>query len=1334
MTKWSDVLADSEYQALPDDQKTVVKQRYFDKVISQDSEFKALPEAERSGLKTRFFGVPANTEVLPTSVTAPQQPASGSPYGGGLPPSNQFLGFPSSDTHPVPSVQGNEQSISQGIQPSTSDRIFSLSQGYAPKTDILSRQKQRLLESGMPSKEVKDIGRPLDLEDARKIGIKSYLDLNPENAFLNVTGEAFGLPAKYLLEKPVSAVFGAKSYEDLASKKLGTGPLQSMAIGAAARIASNTAFWMGLGEVIGKNPASYTFNDPDWTKMQAQARAIFNSGNPNSVEDIIDFIITYPEATGAGLDFVKKAMPDQYDFLKEQLRIIEESVNPQGGEAQVQPLAPVPQDLPPQVSNTEQITLPEEPVSTVLPPQVSKTGQTTIYDPITPAAPGASEAMSKFEQAQTEAQKTAGKINEMVKPKNKAPVSPSIPPWEMSLEELNQAREQSRLDEKNIENEILGNRAQEYKRLQRTADTAYDSKKADEAYSKLEEMRNSLTQQQRDKLDGVGESGYTPDDYHDYIQALSGLDNTSPRGLGESLKYAVSRIGNGYDPEAMSHEQQVAYSQLREAKKIIDDKGFDSKEVSKYAIQAASSRFSNEDVRFVLDRFLNPQNVAPTSYPSPVPEPTKAITQVVQEKPVSEAVKSESTPNQRKMSHILKGNAGISDSEYRSMASSITGVDSIAKMDKGQANQFLKSLAERVRAKQDKVIESPLYSSEAKGKALQAKIEADSFSISVEVPPPSPKAISDLKSSGDDNLPPKAKIGKMPDVFKDDLKEANVWGLRHIRPIRHEFERNALAYYEGYKPMTAGISALETAKVSIMEELAKLKKGLSEKELEEITRFRENLPGAPEQLNLKQSALNEFYQSWYDRFFDLNKVGEKAGYVKNYSPRIQQITLEDKMLEQAYGKKAPPLSISEWYKNRRTGNLEDTELDSSKLFQRYMNVALKSYYLGDSVSHIRNNVIPKLPHNMANLMDRWVSRNLGYPSPEDLSLVATLNNLPGIKKLNLSPDDMLDFSNFMINTSYSATLGFRLKPALRNLMQPIVTTVPEVGYTWLMSGMADFMTHGWGEAKREGVIDQEYAPELYKELGMNRSKSSKLTSASMALFGETEKITRAITYNAGKNKFNFFLKGFKKSGDVDHFMIRLEADKMQKFTAHDIREALKLGNIEEAKKIYLHAIDAKTMYLYNKENAPIITDNVAGRAAMQYKTWTVNYAELMKDWAENKHWQAGARLALLMALVGYASQNLSKKPAQELKKQFGVGPLAGVQGIADVTPPILEPLLPAVGMVFAPIAGYDPFLQNRKTRRAMSKKGEAALRAMWSNYVPGGLAYKEYKEYYEALK
>lgn len=187
-----------------------------------------------------------------------------------------------------------------------------------------------------------------------------------------------------------------------------------------------------------------------------------------------------------------------------------------------------------------------------------------------------------------------------------------VRPWEMTREQIEVEFQRKKAEDDDIEVTVLGPElAQRYKRLQRTANSAYDTEKADRASDEIERIEASLSERDRNRLYGIGEEGPQVEDLRNYRQSLGNLDDSDPQSLAESMRWAISRVGNESDPLKMTHEQQVAYGTLREAARIAYERGWDTQAISREAVKSAAGRFGDpEDAKFVLDRFLKKEPAA----------------------------------------------------------------------------------------------------------------------------------------------------------------------------------------------------------------------------------------------------------------------------------------------------------------------------------------------------------------------------------------------------------------------------------------------------------------------------------------------------------------------------------------------------------------------------------------------------------------------------------------------------------------------------------------------------------------------------------------------------
>ncbi len=237
-------------------------------------------------------------------------------------------------------------------------------------------------------------------------------------------------------------------------------------------------------------------------------------------------------------------------------------------------------------------------------------------------------------ESKAEREERLAQVNPTEQPNTPTALEPQVVrPWEMTRDQVEEEYRRKKAEDDNLEATILGPElAKRYAQLQRAANSSYDTQRADRAYDEIQKIEASLSERDRNRLYGIGEEGPQVDELRDYRQSLGNLDDTDPQSLAESMRWAISRIGNETDPAKMSHEQQVAYGTLREAARIAHERGWDTQAISREAVKAAGARFSDpEDAAFMLDRFIKK---APTvREPKQISAPRETNTPVTQTTP-----------------------------------------------------------------------------------------------------------------------------------------------------------------------------------------------------------------------------------------------------------------------------------------------------------------------------------------------------------------------------------------------------------------------------------------------------------------------------------------------------------------------------------------------------------------------------------------------------------------------------------------------------------------------------------------------------------------------------
>lgn len=226
----------------------------------------------------------------------------------------------------------------------------------------------------------------------------------------------------------------------------------------------------------------------------------------------------------------------------------------------------------------------------------------------------------------------------------------SISPWMMGPAEIDQELKRAKSEDQGRLDELFGPEgAKRYQELQRKANSqTAPIEKINEAVAELGQMEEALTEEQRNRLFGIGEEGVPQiDDWKDYQTALSKVDTSSEDAIGRSLKYAITAVGEKTDPSKMKHSEQVAYAQIRHAMQSAVEQGFDTQKITKVAVKAAADRWKDPaDVELMLGKFIkkdDTKEVAQSTSPQPeTSEPNIDPVPVETEKTITKKAKTPS--------------------------------------------------------------------------------------------------------------------------------------------------------------------------------------------------------------------------------------------------------------------------------------------------------------------------------------------------------------------------------------------------------------------------------------------------------------------------------------------------------------------------------------------------------------------------------------------------------------------------------------------------------------------------------------------------------------------
>ena len=685
---------------------------------------------------------------------------------------------------------------------------------------------------------------------------------------------------------------------------------------------------------------------------------------------------------------------------------------------------------------------------------------------------------------------------------------------------------------------------------------------------------------------------------------------------------------------------------------------------------------------------------------------------------------------QRKMAHILFKQTNLTQEEYRDIAEELTGVRTTTQMTEDQAQKFLHHLDDRIKEQEDNILKSIFASKEAKNKILLDRNARAEKIGKFLTDPKYDKDVESFKKLADIETvtPDKLKTEGIDKGMIEEFPEmAEATRLRNLRFVRHEFkaDKNAWNLYTQFSDAYEKHQDLYIKSVKEAEEMAK---GLTTEDLTAIRNFRERTGDAPSTLTPKQKQFNEWMSDKLGR-----KPGEgwhglsKAkGFVEDYiSRRIdhEADTLEENMLnrlsELSDDKNILP-SLKKWFRERRTGNLKNVKKNALDLYKDYVSSVSKALFF-DEILQQAEDSLPKLQPAMKEMMYDWISRLLGYPTKETFATTSLINRgleladnyLPkGMKPIRITDHQATMAVQKLMDFAYIRHMGLRPKSGLKNLLQTFNNTLPELGYRWTGAGLADMLSRGknaFKEAEENGVL-REFAPQLFRELeGMtNKDSLAIVRDLAMFQFSFADRINRCIAYYGSLRKFDYYLRTFTHNKDIDKFLKKLELNHMHPRYREDVARLMKEGKTEEARQVYAKKITGDTQYLYGKQDAPLVTADPLGKAAFQYSSWPINYAELLIDDVKYVHWQSMLRRTVLYGAIATALKYGSKKMDENLNyylKTLGLGPFEGKLRY-DIVPPAFQPIEEMIETYGYPLyrSGKEHKLTTKGWKKKLKKK------------------------------
>jgi len=438
-------------------------------------------------------------------------------------------------------------------------------------------------------------------------------------------------------------------------------------------------------------------------------------------------------------------------------------------------------------------------------------------------------------------------------------------------------------------------------------------------------------------------------------------------------------------------------------------------------------------------------------------------------------------------------------------------------------------------------------------------------------------------------------------------------------------------------------------------------------------------------------------------FKELGITSEK--YFGTYKPNLRKGGGAHRL----YKSGEAPAELKAFFEMEREGMLDPLEDDALANFQIYTRGAARNLFVAPAYEHALQ-LSESLPQNLSKATGDYIKEKMGYEdglsefvTKAGENLATKLNDRFG---LSIPKDITKQVVDFLMTTSYAGALGIpRLMPLLRNLMQPILTTLPEVGAKYFASGRKDSLKPGaYEEVRDKGLfvnLGVPYGAELSEEanrsgLGKAVTKYENFNKATMKPYGQMDVDNRMVTYFSVKNRF---LDNWDKlkNGKIDYATFEKEIDlngfnpTLQNIVRQKLAEGTKKST-EEALDLMVVDVMDRTQFPYRKGTESRLHYGLKGKAGLQFSQWQWEYGYTLGQWVRTKSWDKIIRWMASAAAVKRTYEDIAEIDVDKwvgpllsnLAKGDSFGPLSGLpEG------PLAKIGLSVFNMIDSSLAGYE---------------------------------------------
>ena len=415
----------------------------------------------------------------------------------------------------------------------------------------------------------------------------------------------------------------------------------------------------------------------------------------------------------------------------------------------------------------------------------------------------------------------------------------------------------------------------------------------------------------------------------------------------------------------------------------------------------------------------------------------------------------------------------------------------------------------------------------------------------------------------------------------------------------------------------------------------------------------------------------------YKEFFKKYNIDSKKWF-EIYSPRLKKRG----SISEFYKSSELPLEIKAFFEFEREGSLDILEDDSLALFDMYIRAGGKKDFLSKPLED-SNKILSTAPENVKAATNDYIQEKMGYQGKTEEFMNNFGKKLSNKSKGIIPETIMKDVVDTAMTLSYAGALGLpRILPILRNTVQPLLLTYPDIGPKWFIEGVKLYRKNGIKKWKDKGFLVEmgvPYGAELSEASGKGKfGKAVDMYKGAnriaMKPYASADARNRSITAYSAEARIDNAIERIK-NGEIDYRQFEREIDMagfnptLQDVIAKKLRENT-AESIEEAKDLMIMDILDRTQFPYRKGAETRMHYGMKGKMGLQFSQWTWEYAFTLKSWAARGQWEKFVRW--------YAMSSVLKRSAEEsfgvdIDKWVNFGPISGIP---------LGPLANVVGSMY----------------------------------------------------